>query len=163
MDDDDFRELFKKIPKHEEFSYVDVLDKLVQLIDPSTGFVTFDSLKDNLLLPPIHHNKDCTPDCSVKIQCERVKEILRFLDLIKKKLMEYPAFKDLHLKRLLIGSGKEGTKIGQEIDEVDVHLMVGVDFKSSLAFDQTDKQVYFNRQTGDNSTSFSNLRRTQLG
>ena len=111
------RKILSDIPKSAEFPYSDVMDKIVELVmqDNPAKFpsaareIDFHTLLERLHVPSVHYNGTCNEECTQKIVCGRIRDVIQLLNQILSKMSEqFPIFKDV--STILVGSLKEQTK-----------------------------------------------------
>ena len=118
--DEDINSFLNCIPKHQEVDYVDIKKIIMKLIKKhDDNIISYEKLLSEVVCPTVHHNEStCPEDCSVTTQCDRMREVLRFVDLLVAKLKDFPEFKDFSFDWLLIGSTCEGSKLGHLFNRV---------------------------------------------
>ena len=118
-------QLLDQIPRDAEFTYNQNMDKLAPTIGDNS-FVPYTTLLNQLHLSKAHVNDKkhkpmlCPSDCSQKQSCQRIRETLGLVNIIKSKLGEKSTvFEGIEVS--MIGSTREGSRAFFK-DEVDIHL-----------------------------------------
>ena len=111
--------ILEKVPKSEEFDFSNLMTEVTSLIRetyPSAGgrLIKYETLIKHLHAQFVHYEgkhleeNKCPDDCSQKIVCGRIRDVLYLLDQIMKKMSkEFPIFKDVIC--ITVGSIKEHT------------------------------------------------------
>merc|ERR1712012_1074633 len=91
--------ILRKVPKSEEFDYAKLMKEILELIlstEPSSSgrLIKYEELIKHLHAQVVHykgkHLEDdkCPDDCSQKIVCQRIRDVLRLVDQIILKMSE---------------------------------------------------------------------------
>ena len=134
------------ITKHTEFEYVNVIDDIVKMLkeekeDHSEQIIlSFNKLLDRLWLPNVHYEEDCPDNCQQKAICKRARDVISLLEFILKEISKkYKIYENVKVQ--MIGSIKEGSRVGTTIDEADTILLPSDEKKKMLL-----KSLEFNRE-----------------
>ena len=159
-DEENDKRILKDIIKSEEFQYENNIEKLIKEFlahKKANGerkiIVKMVDIVEKMLADPVHYNldyekyslieEDCPLNCPQPRVCLRIRQTLQLIKDILKKIGErYPVFQEPKL--IIVGSLKEGTKIGF-IDEVDVALIMNQKYdKEYFVFDEKKQKVKIN-------------------
>ena len=140
------------IPKSQEFSYFDIMEKMIPLIEKSYGYdysprglITFKDLLDDLHVKPVHYKKErkkeatCPEDCMQKQTCERIRNVVSLVKQILEKMSkQFSIFKNVQI--VIVGSLKEQTKIGN-VDEADILLTLDEKYRKYFTYDEHHQKL----------------------
>ena len=141
--EDKTADIFDLVPKSEEFSYTEEVQKVVNLIGPDDK-ICFDKLITAIHIPPVHYDKDCPGDCAIQEQCQHFREVVKLVEHIKNKLGErHPIFKGMN--QTVVGSMKEQTRI-MNLDEVDITLGLDDKVGKMFKFDEETQTVILDKE-----------------
>ena len=153
--------MFKDAIKSEDFPYMDNIEKLIKeflrkkkLKQRKRIVVQINEIVKSMMAPTVHYNtenEDCPMDCKQPRICLRIRQTQQLIkDLLNKIAETYPVFKDCQL--IMVGSLKEGTKIGF-IDEADVALIMNKKYqKPYFEFDEKNQQIKLTRRYNQNGS-----------
>ena len=147
--------ILKHIPRHEEYLYGDVMDNIICLVNDAkkdSRIINYETILENLHVPPVHHNREdiesCNEKCPQKSICSRVRDVTELLGQILSKMSEeFPIFKDV--ATIVVGSLKEGTKLGG-VDEADVTLALCEKYQKHLNFDKKLQKIMVRKYIYEN-------------
>ena len=147
--------ILKHIPRHEEYLYGDVMDNIICLVNDAkkdSRIINYDTILENLHVPPIHYNiediESCDEKCPQTSICSRVRDVTELLGQILSKMSEeFPIFKDV--ATIVVGSLKEGTKLGG-VDEADVTLALCEKYQKHLNFDKKLQKIMVRKYIYEN-------------
>ena len=147
--------ILKHIPRHEEYLYGDVMDNIICLVNDAkkdSRIINYDTILENLHVPPVHYNREdiesCDEKCPQKSICSRVRDVTELLGQILSKMSEeFPIFKDV--ATIVVGSLKEGTKLGG-VDEADVTLALCEKYQKHLNFDKKLQKIMVRKYIYEN-------------
>ena len=135
-------QLFDQVPRDVEFTYNQNMDKLRPLIRGNT-VVPYTTLLKHLHLPRAHVNDKipmvCPLYCSQNRSCQRIRETLGLVNIIKDKLGERSKLFE-GLEASMIGSTREGSRAFYN-DELDTHLGLNNDLKQFCFFDVEEQAL----------------------
>ena len=108
---------YNKIPKSEEFNYIEVMEKIKNILHETEiqnrkKSVKYEELLKELHVKPVHYiDEECEDQCPQKKTCARIREVTKLLDQIMKKMAEkFKIFEGS--QQIVVGSLKEQSKIG---------------------------------------------------
>ena len=136
-------QLWDQVPRDVEFTYNQNMEKLAPLIRENC-LVQYTTLLKHLHLHKAHVDdkepiETCPPDCSQKQSCQRIRETLGLVNIIKNKLGERSkVFEGIEMS--MIGSTREGSRAFYN-DEVDIHLSLNNDLKQFCFFDVKEQAL----------------------
>lgn len=120
--------IFDQVPKSVEVEYNRNMDEILALIEKD-DFVSYDQLK-NLHVAEVHYETECNDCCKQKTTCERIRETVRLVEMIARKLGQInPVFENMGV--LVVGSLKEKSRTFH-VDEVDMTLTLA----DEMSFDE---------------------------
>ena len=106
--------ILQSVPKSCEFSYVNVMDKIVPLVlkaeNCNNGFnsryISYGKLIEELHVPEVHYDAKCNHECQQKEKCSRMRDVKILLQEIMDKMTEKVSiFKGVQI--IFVGSTKE--------------------------------------------------------
>ena len=142
-------DIFDKVIKSNEFSYVENIGKVKKNV-PKDMFgkeekVDFKTMIKEVGAPTVHYHKECEERCPQTQKCLYIRQSLNFIsELFKDVAVGTPLFRDL--TRMVVGSMKENTKIG-DVDEIDlVFLLNEIYEKKYFKFDEKLQKIVVNTE-----------------
>ena len=106
--------ILQSVPKSCEFSYINVMDKIVPLVlkaeNCNNGFnsryISYGKLIEELHVPEVHYDAKCNHECQQKEKCSRMRDVKILLQEIMDKMTEKVSiFKGVQI--IFVGSTKE--------------------------------------------------------
>ena len=106
--------ILQSVPKSCEFSYINVMDKIVPLVlkaeNCNNGFnsryISYGKLIEELHVPEVHYDTKCNHECQQKEKCSRMRDVKILLQEIMDKMTEKVSiFKGVQI--IFVGSTKE--------------------------------------------------------
>ena len=106
--------ILQSVPKSCEFSYINVMDKIVPLVlkaeNCNNGFnsryISYGKLIEELHVPEVHYDTNCNHECQQKEKCSRMRDVKILLQEIMDKMTEKVSiFKGVQI--IFVGSTKE--------------------------------------------------------